>query len=1063
MMAFDGKISSADDFREIQSMDDDLKLKSLDPKKRLMEMTFKAQKITDKLSEDKKKEWSDLLKNISVVSDEIEGVWGDYEQNEIIDRVDAKINKFILEYVAEKVRLREEQRAEFEVKNNLLNESIGLMSRFTVLDEETRLRLFKPLKTPGLNDDLVKFNVLLDQTFKRVVDEVIEFDDFFKIYSLDSKIVKYSNESLDGFNDLLADRLDIKRKSLDQIGIGKVLVRRILDLKNPAEYRELVQTELDTFRKLFTRKTPNGFVVKFDSLEKYKDELPSEFMDRLFNFSKLVRLQDLIENYEMDALINGGKVVNAGREVIVKTFDEEADTLFGRSTEALENEDLERVKIMNDSIVEFNFTSLEDEFGLNDILEGLKKEFSLEDNYEDIENRVLDLKFNREVLEMNMNEKALVLLNDRITEGEALLEWKKYSDPNGYDAFMNLSDLEDVDGWVENLSAFADVSFLEKLKDDFSDLEFSDDGDRETQLMALSVKVVAYKLNRLQSKVDVMPLNSPLKNKIFDKLQNESRRFVDISLNIGDENEDIGALNSEEGLKRLTDYMVGLGDFDKAFTYFVEKSALIDENNFQSQNLRNVYQKFNQRCVFILNSYLSNERELLVAVKSPSVKDYNQYLNRVNELAKFITGRGESIDMELESSASALAIIMEGLDLPKKMINQSWEDPDNVLLKDYDKYKDDLEKSLNSLSKEKRSQIDQQCNGKFDELIARVMDSPKNVEAFPEKYITLRILNDALKGYPVDLGRYNVFMNTGIKDYKKLCLRNTQRALLNSGSIEEFVGSFKTKFSPNELKLIDTLADIQGYGWLDISDKTINNTVFVTKFMALAGATLGAAVLSSPFTGGASLLVGATSVAAIATTASHVLYGKGYDTTEDALIGIGSEAGVNFFGAYGGGMLGNALKVSALQKSTGLARDVVQKGLLTNDEALKVGILTNGERALYFSGQMVGDVSLNATLDIAVAKMTKKEVRIFKEFETSVSNPANWAVRVGGIAAVAIAGRGKFSGVLNIPGRGISFSKLNVSEKKVLVNLFEKSQGKIDGKILRHVSVLIEKGKIEVK
>jgi hypothetical protein len=148
-----------------------------------------------------------------------------------------------------------------------------------------------------------------------------------------------------------------------------------------------------------------------------------------------------------------------------------------------------------------------------------------------------------------------------------------------------------------------------------------------------------------------------------------------------------------------------------------------------------------------------------------------------------------------------------------------------------------------------------------------------------------------------------------------------------------------------------------------------------------------------------------------------------------------------------------------------LTREAVKKGLLTGDEALSIGVLTKGDKALYFTGQMVGDITLNAGLDIAVAKMTKEESNAFVEFEKSVSNPANWAVRIGGVSAGALGG-GKFSKFISMsrdPNATISFSNLKVGEKKSLLRLYDQNGGKIDNRIISYIKKLVDSDKLKIK
>lgn len=1057
-MALGGFVSSPDDFREIQEMDDNLDLKSKDPKERMKELVLKAQKTTDKLPRDRREKWNILLNEISKLEENTENIWGDAEKNEIIDKVDQKVTEFILEYVAEKVRVREEERKRVEEKGDLLSESAILLSKYSGQESETDLSLFI---VPELDDDLVKMNVDLDEKFKSVVDGAAKLDRIFENFKPKSGFTAFSLKQIDGFNDLLADRLQIQRKSLEEMGVDEVMVRKVLRLKEKKDYRDFVTQERDLFRDLFTRATPNGFVVKFDVLDKYKDKLSEEFFERFDNFAKFIRLQDLLEDFEMEGQIEGGIISRGDEKMVVKNYESGSDRLIGRKLEDGVNGEESSVKIYTNSVVEFNVRSLQAEYDLEGAKQDLNKEFNEEASFEELENQILDLKFNREIFERAGDSEALVRLEDKIFEGEFLLEWKNYQSISGYEEFFEVSDLESVDGWVENLGAFANMDFLEKLQSDFSDIDYDEDSLKEGDLMDMAVKVVGYKINRLQAKYDRLPIESSFRVKLGEKIQEESSRFIDLSLNIGDSREDKNALNEEMGLKRVSDYMINLGSFEKAYEYFVDKSAEIDSNNFQSENLRKVYKNFNERCFYILRNYLNNERDLVVATGSKP-EDYSQYLEKVNKLAKFISGRGESIDMELESGSSALILMVEALRLPEKMVTSNWDSPSNNLINNYRQYKNELKSDLGEISKDKLKAINEACGGELDTVMKHALDEPKSVEEYSEKYITLRVLRDSLKGYDVDIKRYQGSLVNGVNDYKELCLKTTKQALTESGGLTDFMERFDGGFSNGEQKLVETLSDVQGFGWLDISDETFHNAVFIAKFSGLVGASLAASLLSTPFTGGTSLLVGATSVAAIATTASHVIYGKGYDTTEEAMIGIGAEAGVNFFGAYGGGSLGNALRVSALKKSTGLTTEAVKKGLLTGDEAISTGLMSSGEKALYFTGQMVGDVSLNAGLDIAVAKLSRREAEIFAEFEKSVSNPANWAVRLGGVSA-GLVGGGKFNKFLSAAkdkNRAMDLSNLSFGEKRVIINMYQKSKGMVDEKLIKLMNNLTESGKV---
>lgn len=1061
MMRIGGQISSPDDFHDIQSLDNNLDLKSQNPNERLKEVILKAQKTTNLLPKDKQDEWKILLNDISRLDDRMDDVWGNSEKNDIIDEVDRKITKFIVDYVAEQVRVREEERQRIENKGKLVMESISLMAKYTVLDQESLNQDYNFDVKPKLSDDLVKINLDLDKYFNKVVGEVSSFDRTFMAYTPKVGLFSFSLKCVDSFNDSLAEKLNIQRKSLDEMGVNDVLIKEILELKEAENYRNLVTRQKDIFKNLFTRETPNGFIIKFDLLENFKGKLSTEFYDKFDNFSKFIRLQDLLEDYEIESQILGGTVTNNGESMVVKEYKN--DRLIGRKLEDGVNGGEDLIKIHTNTVVEFNVRSLEQEYDLEGAKQDLEKNIDINSSINDLENQILDLKFHKETFERAGDYESLVKLESKIHDGEALWEWKNYESTEGYDKYFGLSDLENVDGWVENLSAFANVSFLEKLQSDFSDIDYDKESSKEADLMDLSVKVVGYKLNRLQSKFDLLPIGSQIRDLISNKLQEESKKFIDISLNIGDSKEDKSALDESLGLKRLTDYMTNLGDFDKAYEYFVEQSSKIDENNFQSENLKRVYQNFNRRCLYVLQNYLKNEREMVVSLGSKP-DDYTSYLKKVNKLARFITGRGESIDMELESGSSALILITQALELPEKMVANSWASPENDLMKNYRDYKADLEKQLNSMDRSKRLEIDQACDGNLEEVLKLVMDEPKSIEDYSEKYFTLRILRDSLMGYPTDMKRYQSFLTNGVNDYKKICINKTKSILSESDSTEGFVKNFAQGFNSEEMKLVETLSDVQGFGILDISDQTIHNGVFIAKFTALVGASLAASLLSTPFTGGTSLLVGATSVAAIATTASHVLYGKGYDSTEEAFVGIGAEAGVNFFGALGGGSFGNALRISAIQKSTGLTREAVKKGLLTGDELLTTGALTEGEKALYFTGQMVGDVTLNGVLDIGVAKLTKQEIDVFKEFTNSVQNPANWAVRLGGVSAGAFGG-GKFNKFMNTltkPGASVDLSAIGIGMQKKIIGLFEQSSKSIDGKMVLLLQKLIEADKIKV-
>ncbi len=964
---------------------------------------------------------------------------------------DSEVTKVLVEYIDKESEVRREKQSALNERvrdiNSLGNEAKEYLTEFDF--QEGAEVLFQ--------DNFVEKEFELTKKYNLVLESLTAEDKVFSAYEKYDETKFVPKESITKLNDLLVEKIQGRAVSMEKLGLDKEQFKELLSLKTSKEYREHVSKNSENYRKLFLVDSPKGYVVSFRRVKNIAEESDEGVKRVLDDVSKYIGIFELFGEDGVDKLIKDEASVYSTDGGKISLTRQKGRLVFGNNSDGLD----EKAIIYDDYRIEFKelddyanqgeviedkYTSAENESSLSEEVGAYGLEYVLDEKVEGKSREelgdfaeLLDKKISGEE-----NKDVVKLLETKKAEVNARLEWENYL--GGGEMVKELIGKDKLDKSDQGkLDEFVNLSFAKKYMEATEDWDMNYDEEKASGQMV--VNSLSKRLDKVANVVSKLPEGSIERKNLTEKLKAENAEFLDMALRMGEYDESEIVVDSKTVTDKLVAQFDMMDGFDEAFEYYKAKHAEIDENHYQSEEIKKGYNTFNQ----VALSKLSEK--LLVLKKTDKVK----YLEGVMKLAEFTTDREGDIDSDLVSPEFASQLLIEGMDLPEKAMEKFWSDEKNPAIIDYNKFASEIVLgNLDNISEEDKANLLGTAGvSSYEELLRE----PKTIQEYSKRYMSLRVIRDMSKGFPIpDLSkpnRYSGALQNKIKDFGSFATKKMTKYLESASGVESLTTYFGIGDDPNTKKMALLLADIQGLGTFDISDRSWMTVQLGGKIVTLIGVAIGsyaaaaAGIAASPFTLGSSAAAGGTAFsagtvaaagasAAASTMVSHAMFGKGYDNNYELVKGAGTEFGVNMLGAGAGAGMANLGRVAVASRMGMGAKEAITKGLTGADElAVAYSQMGNFSKGFYYSLALAGDVTVGAALDAAGKQITSKDADYAKDVAQGLSDPLAWVMPISGSGMNVVSKM--IPGAKNVNAEEVRFdaSELPLEDAVALNNLKE--------------------------
>jgi hypothetical protein len=524
------------------------------------------------------------------------------------------------------------------------------------------------------------------------------------------------------------------------------------------------------------------------------------------------------------------------------------------------------------------------------------------------------------------------------------------------------------DGFVLDPTAHGTVAFLEKALTAANAMDMWDDREKEQQALSQISAACQENLEGLSASLtEALPKEKATEEykKTRDSYLTNSKRFVELSANIDETLENSAARNIEAAMQ-VTQTTMPLMSIDEAIGWTLELHEKVDNNEFQSDELKLDYQKL----FTVIKQQLA---EKLTTEKTGG--DYASYAKSCVAVAKLFSGRLGSIDDDLRDPGWASDLAREAANSEKillELINESGE-----LLPD----KVDIAQVLSEEKTAALTWIEEQNNPDLSAakgILTAPVNSIEELGASTAIIFQIQHLRDG-QALPSDEA-----LTKTVQIFLGPCLEGAQSQFeeyleKNASSPEEIQNNLGISLEPYQVEGVNLLTDIQGFGSWNASDKSWAYAKMGTKIAASIG--VGVAVAIG--TGGLGV-VGAALVGGAAMTASNaVINQKGFEDGPEGFVdAYGKEMAVNTVTMGAARYMAAGRAVYQLQRSGAIGSAVVRNGRLMalSPEAKQIvrlatekggmRVLSSLDDGMALGNRLIGatmeggaDVALGTTLD----------------------------------------------------------------------------------------------------
>ena len=570
----------------------------------------------------------------------------------------------------------------------------------------------------------------------------------------------------------------------------------------------------------------------------------------------------------------------------------------------------------------------------------------------------------------------------------------------------DLKDIENLDPAKYKEHAYA--PFLLHMMEDFGDWEMDD--AKEKDVAKQMVDAVSAGLDATKARLDQTDMvESPAYQALQKAYAEDLKTFVEVTANVGDSfeseafREDAEKKDEQQKFERIAKYTqeaIRVMPLNEGIAWVKKLMKDIDANDWQSEGLKAAYGSLAHNARMALKGKLDEASQAIKPEETEKRKAHEQLRF---DLAKLFTDRSGAIDSNLvdpDFSAELLksTINFQGLALQYAEKQLQKNNPLKVLIVEK---KVAVLTSLEGLPEEKKKLP------QIQKALAIINGTPEDMKALSTQYATVRSWEAQINGedpFP-DIQtevteQTTLFMGEALQSFGEF---------LDSGatgaSVESIEAATGTKFSPEQSQAYALLADIEGFGMLDLSDKTWNTTVEFAKVGAMiaAGVALGIATGGSGFAIAGSAVLGSAVVGGVGMTAAGaVLFQKGFDDFGEAAKIYGADLAVNAVG-FGAARVLQAGRIALqlrragmMDESVGVASQTKEifkmanqggepwKALMALDDSMHIGT-----RLIGASAESVCDFAVTSVCDTVVNTYILGEGAFLSNLSKAFTDPMN--------------------------------------------------------------------------
>ena len=496
----------------------------------------------------------------------------------------------------------------------------------------------------------------------------------------------------------------------------------------------------------------------------------------------------------------------------------------------------------------------------------------------------------------------------------------------------SFEDIEDMP-MAQLKEGYAYAPFLIKMMKDFEDWEGS---EREAIAAKKMIDAVAVGLDATKAQLDRTDIeDSPAYLQLKEAYAEDLKTYVSVIANVDEsfENEafrEVGKKAPEgeslqfERISKYSQEAIRVMSLGEGIAWVKDLMRQIDENDWYDEELKAAYGTLAQNCRMGLKAKLDTERG-----RKPNGISEQEYQQYALDLAKLFTDRGGDIDSNLVNPDFAAEMLKSSINFQYLAMNYAErQGKTNPLKAEISQRKDGV------LSHIKRLPGEQQSLPQIQKAVELINSSPSDMKGLATQYAVIRSWEAQINGEQVPniqqevSDHMDLFVGEALQGFGEFLDSGTEGA-----SIRQIEAATGATFSPEQADAYKLLAEIEGFGLLDLSDKTWNTTAEFAKVGAMiaTGVALGIATGGAGFAILGSTVLGSAVVGGVSMTAAGaVIYQKGFKNWEDAVRVYGADLAINATG-FGMARVFQAGRMAWQLRRAGMLDEAVGAGKQTRE------------------------------------------------------------------------------------------------------------------------------------
>ena len=493
----------------------------------------------------------------------------------------------------------------------------------------------------------------------------------------------------------------------------------------------------------------------------------------------------------------------------------------------------------------------------------------------------------------------------------------------------SFEDIEDMP-MAQLKEGYAYAPFLIKMMKDFEDWGGS---DKEAQVAKEMIDKVAIGLEATKAQLGRADMEeSPAYQQLKEAYAKDLQIYVSVIANVGDSFESPafreegkkGAEEEQKKFERIAKYSqeaLRVMPLDEGITWVKDLMRQIDANDWQSEGLKATYGSLARNCRMGLKAKLNAERSRMKP---------REYERHALDLANLFTDReGAEIDSDLVDPGFAAEMLKSSINFQELATAYAErQGKTNPLKAEIAERKGGVISHIEGLSEE------QKALPQIQKAVELINGNPPDMKGLASQYAVIRSWEAQIKGEKIP----NIQQE--VSDHMELFIGEALQSFgkfLDSGAtgadVTEIQSATGAKFSPEQIKAYELLAEIEGFGMLDLSDNTWNTTAEFAK----VGAMIAAGVAVGIATGGAGFAIAGSAVLGSAvvggttmTAAGALLYQKGFDDWKEATRVYGADLATNAVG-FGAARVLQAGRLALQLRKAGMLDEAASVGKQTKE------------------------------------------------------------------------------------------------------------------------------------